>query len=115
MPKYCLTNSEKICCGTIFKGPNGQILVDSRFLKPCNARVNSSCKTVPQTDKVVDIDIAESTSSKLYSDSSSDSGYDESSNQGLVYLNNSGGNVKKEEGVARDSISEMGGQISVTN
>ncbi|KAK7793843.1 hypothetical protein R5R35_014128 [Gryllus longicercus] len=26
---------EKVCCGTIFKGPYGVVIVDPRFLKPC--------------------------------------------------------------------------------
>ena len=25
---------EEVCCGTIFKGPNGEVLVDPKLLKP---------------------------------------------------------------------------------
>ncbi|CAH1800152.1 unnamed protein product [Owenia fusiformis] len=26
----------KVCCGTIFKGPSGEVLIDPRFIRPCN-------------------------------------------------------------------------------
>lgn len=26
--------TEEVCCGTIFKGPNGEVLVDPKLLKP---------------------------------------------------------------------------------
>ena len=29
---------EKICCGTIFRGPFGETVIDSRFLTPCSNR-----------------------------------------------------------------------------
>lgn len=66
----------KICCGTIFESPNGEFLVDSRFLKPCGARL--SCKM----NGVLPKQETEISAAKSFSDSSSDSGYDESSNQG---------------------------------
>ncbi|XP_067012875.2 SIN3-HDAC complex-associated factor isoform X2 [Anabrus simplex] len=82
---------EKVCCGTIFKGPYGEVIVDPRFLKPC--RGCSSSKTVqdrgtatadPSTSGAVsNSGSSPSKLTKTYSDSSSDSGYDESSNQGL--------------------------------
>lgn len=72
---------EKICCGTIFRGLNGEVLLDQRFLKPCNARL-ANCK-LRRSECKTESDISDTSSSKVYnSDSSSDSGYDESSNQG---------------------------------
>ncbi|KRT85478.1 hypothetical protein AMK59_152 [Oryctes borbonicus] len=72
---------EKICCGTIFRGLNGEVLLDQRFLKPCNARL-ANCK-LRRNECKTESDISDTSSSKVYnSDSSSDSGYDESSNQG---------------------------------
>lgn len=35
---------EKICCGTIFKGPSGQVLLDPRLLKPCKVCMKPSSK-----------------------------------------------------------------------
>ncbi|KAJ4429643.1 hypothetical protein ANN_21844 [Periplaneta americana] len=89
---------EKVCCGTIFKGPYGAIIVDPRFLKPCRG-----CKSQQQEKKAVtsgglghaagdnapnghddgSSGMKGSKLTKSYSDSSSDSGYDESSNQGM--------------------------------
>lgn len=92
----------KVCCGTIFKAPNGIVLVDQRFLKPCSARLaRASCKLTPvsspeapqapeEPKAAIEVSAETETDSKVYNDSSSDSGYDESSNQGLGYL-------KKEE------------------
>ena len=34
--------SEKTCCGIIFKGPFGEVLLDRRFLNPCYCRSNPS-------------------------------------------------------------------------
>jgi len=67
---------EKVCCGVIFKGPHGQVIVDPRFLKPCmykRAHNHPHAAAAPTT---------EASSTKVYSDNSSDSGYDESSNPG---------------------------------
>lgn len=69
-----------VCCGTVYKGPNGEVLIDPRFLKPCKARLAKVCKSPESpTDEKASLD---SNSTKSYSDSSSDSGYDESSNPG---------------------------------
>lgn len=90
---------EEICCGTIFKGLNGEIIVDPRLMKPCSARAATTHSSPIElsTNKLVEkITNAETTTTtttatttvgvgiptKVYSDSSSDSGYDESSNQG---------------------------------
>lgn len=79
---------EKVCCGTIFKGRFGEVIVDPRFLKPCQG-----CNVPKERPAAPDQAGGESGSStnantsnkltKSYSDSSSDSGYDESSNQGV--------------------------------
>ncbi|XP_022916437.1 SIN3-HDAC complex-associated factor [Onthophagus taurus] len=73
---------ESICCGIIFRGEHGEILVDRRFLKACNARVQL-CKLRPTQCKVETNEINDSSSKMYNSDNSSDSGYyDDSSNQG---------------------------------
>lgn len=65
---------EKVCCGIIFKGPHGEVIVDPRFLKPCSvAHQDHKQRTSPKGGEKT---------TKVYSDASSDSGYDESSNQG---------------------------------
>nr|CAD7409547.1 unnamed protein product [Timema cristinae] len=91
---------EKVCCGTIFRGRYGEVLVDPRFLKPCQGCVVSkqvdkgpfSPPAVPLNplpspsglDAVPEVTGTNgSTTVKSYSDASSDSGYDESSNPGL--------------------------------
>jgi hypothetical protein len=89
---------EKVCCGTIFKGPYGAVIVDPRFLKPCRGCKNqqqekaavASAGMGPGTGDGAAGGCEDSSSgmkgsklSKSYSDSSSDSGYDESSNQGV--------------------------------
>ncbi|XP_046390995.1 myb-like protein V [Ischnura elegans] len=117
---------EEVCCGIIFKGPNQEVIVDPRFLKPCigcrkplimqsSASVQSAPVAVPPADSPPlqspppapyppnspsgAIPPASSSSqsgglqgpasssgnkqsTKSFSDSSSDSGYDESSNPG---------------------------------
>nr|CAD7442491.1 unnamed protein product [Timema bartmani] len=89
-----------VCCGTIFRGRYGEVLVDPRFLKPCQGCVVSkqvnkgpfSPPAVPLNplpspsglDAVPEVTGTNgSTLIKSYSDASSDSGYDESSNPGL--------------------------------
>lgn len=89
---------EKVCCGTIFKGPYGAVIVDPRFLKPCRGCKNqqqekatvTSAGQGPGTGDGAAGGREDSSSgmkgsklAKSYSDSSSDSGYDESSNQGV--------------------------------
>jgi len=96
-PKFVLFR-EKVCCGTIFKGPYGAVIVDPRFLKPCRGCKNqqqekaavASAGMGPGTGDGAAGGCEDSSSgmkgsklSKSYSDSSSDSGYDESSNQGV--------------------------------
>ena len=34
---------EEVCCGTIFRGPHGEVAIDPRFLKPCYA-----CKSLKE-------------------------------------------------------------------
>lgn len=55
------------------------MLLDPSFLKPCNAQLKL-CKLRLETSKGENG--ADTSATKVYSDSSSDSGYDESSNQG---------------------------------
>ncbi|XP_054013084.1 uncharacterized protein LOC128894964 isoform X1 [Hylaeus anthracinus] len=101
---------EIICCGTIFKGPYGEVIVDPSLIKPCigciarqqrqqqtNALsrspahssasaspVHSSASASPahSVESGTETAVSKQTS-KTFSDSSSDSGYDESSNQGV--------------------------------
>lgn len=106
----CIFYRETICCGTIFKGPYGEVMIDPTLIKPCigcvanqqrQRQVNqvssspshSSASASPahssaSASPAHSVDsAAESTVpkpvSKSFSDSSSDSGYDESSNQGI--------------------------------
>lgn len=103
---------EVICCGTIFKGPYGEVIIDPSLIKPCIGCVTrqrrqqqtstSSCSPLHSSASAspvhssasaspahsVELSTTESTTSKqaskMFSDSSSDSGYDESSNQGVA-------------------------------
>ncbi|PNF26997.1 Protein FAM60A [Cryptotermes secundus] len=89
---------EKVCCGIIFKGPYGAVIVDPRFLKPCRGCKNQQQEKAALMSSGMGNSSGDSTASgrenrssdmkgiklaKSYSDSSSDSGYDESSNQGV--------------------------------
>lgn len=78
--------------------------MDPSFLKPCNGRL-SKCKRKQGTNESDGTVVT-----KLYSDSSSDSGYDESSNQGTLPDNNTynDNNIIKKEQV---SIEELNRQI----
>lgn len=60
-----------------------EIMVDPRYLKPCRNRL-AFCKLGMNKRES---ELSDTSSTKLYSDSSSDSGYDESSNQGLISEN----------------------------
>lgn len=89
---------EIICCGSIFRGANGEIIMYPSSLKPCvnlaRRQLLSSLTVASPTHSsasISPIHSVESPSSssetsskqtKTDSDSSSDSGYDESSNQG---------------------------------
>ncbi|KAK5642428.1 hypothetical protein RI129_008595 [Pyrocoelia pectoralis] len=73
---------ENVCCGIVFRGPNNELLVDTRFLKPCNARL-ANMKHGYSSSKVSG-EIVDTLLPKNYSDNSSDSGYDESSNPGAA-------------------------------
>uniref|UniRef100_A0A023EX91 Uncharacterized protein n=1 Tax=Triatoma infestans TaxID=30076 RepID=A0A023EX91_TRIIF len=63
---------QKICCGTIFVGPMGAVIVDPRLITPCRRR-RAGLKCAPPPPPPM--------KAKDTSDTSSDSGYDESSNQ----------------------------------
>ncbi|KAF5303345.1 hypothetical protein FQR65_LT08258 [Abscondita terminalis] len=71
---------ENICCGIVFRGPNKELLVDTRFLKPCSARL----ATIKHRLNSVKVEGDTSVTPKNYSDNSSDSGYDECSNPGAA-------------------------------
>ena len=45
---------EQICCGIIFKGPSGEVLVDPKWLNPSCSLCNRSCST-PTSKKSSDI------------------------------------------------------------
>lgn len=83
------------------------MLLDPRFLKPCTARLQI-CK-LQSTESKVSAEGNETTISKVFSDSSSDSGYDESSNQGVSVENA----FKKE--VQQVSISQLEAEVSAVN
>ncbi|KAB0796641.1 hypothetical protein PPYR_10702 [Photinus pyralis] len=79
---------ESVCCGIVFRGPNNELLVDARFLKPCNARLASMKQHGYNSVKATGVIADTSSIPKNYSDNSSDSGYDECSNPGAVDNNN---------------------------
>ncbi|XP_060535749.1 SIN3-HDAC complex-associated factor [Cylas formicarius] len=76
---------EELCCGTIFRGANGEVMIDPSYIKPCSGRMAAMCKArdgacADQTQERV-AQLTETAPKPPYSsDSSSDSGYDESSN-----------------------------------
>ena len=55
---------EKVCCGTIFRAPNGEIAIDVRYLAPCTA-----CRTIKEPMSA----LAASTVDMLMDDLDSDS------------------------------------------
>lgn len=86
----------KVCCGTIFEGPCGAVMIDPRFMTPCSKRHRPSEMTpvatkveelpvapavMPRPETVVDKHIAAADPGKVFNDASSDSGYDESSQE----------------------------------
>ncbi|XP_044756972.1 SIN3-HDAC complex-associated factor isoform X2 [Coccinella septempunctata] len=73
---------EVICCGTIYRGRCGEILSDPRFLRPCKAMLKSIQHKIEKIDNH-DSPTSIVAPSKAFSDNSSDSGYDESSNPGM--------------------------------
>ncbi|XP_011637551.1 SIN3-HDAC complex-associated factor [Pogonomyrmex barbatus] len=89
---------EITCCGSIFRGANGEIIIYPSVLKPCEnlarrqlstslavaSPAHSSASTSPIHSDESPSSSPETSSkqTKTFSDSSSDSGYDESSNQG---------------------------------
>lgn len=82
---------EKVCCGIVFKGRHGQLLIDTRFFKPCHSRRKSlatpppvAAAEPPQVACPATSATTATASSPPFSDASSDSGYDESSNQSEV-------------------------------
>ena len=99
-----------ICCGMIFKGRNGEVMMDRNLMKPCSGSVarrqqrqltilrispspgslstspsHSSASTSPahSEESVVEATVTKPAMNHRFYESSSDSGYDESSNQGV--------------------------------
>lgn len=90
---------EVTCCGNIFRGPNGEVMLYLPSLKPCmsclarrqlvtslpsTSPIHSSASVSPAYSVESTSSSSETTSkqsAKSFSDASSDSGYDESSNQ----------------------------------
>lgn len=107
---------EIICCGTIFKGPYGEVIVDPSLLKPCVGCLaarrqqqrgsDSSSSASEATSPIHSASVSPAHSVELppeasvvsskqnaktaFCDSSSDSGYDECSNQGADSGNKTG-------------------------
>lgn len=72
---------EKICCGTIFVGPENAIIVDRRLLIPCERRMRGGkCLPLASIGQPAEVVKPPAQKSGQFSDNSSDSGYDESSN-----------------------------------
>lgn len=42
---------EQICCGVIFKGPNNEVVISPKLLKPCSCRKSSSSSSSSSTPK----------------------------------------------------------------
>lgn len=55
----CCSSRIKICCGIIFQGPNGEIVKDPRFFKPCTAtlRVKEEPPVIITEEEVVQEEI----------------------------------------------------------
>lgn len=75
---------KKVCCGTIFTGPHGMVMVDPRLLKPCQGCRESNPPRPASLSPAQNLEFKsrQTKKDKSYSDSSSDSGYDDSSNPG---------------------------------
>lgn len=73
---------ETVCCGTIFRGQHDEIMVDPSYIKPCLGRI-ALCKA-KALSPTGPANSSDPPAKGVYSDSSSDSGYDDYSNQGMV-------------------------------
>ncbi|CAG9770411.1 unnamed protein product [Ceutorhynchus assimilis] len=71
---------EATCCGTIFRGQSNEIMLELGTMKPCQRRI-TMCKAKAQITQTPIVVVA---SKGSYSDNSSDSGYDDYSNQGVA-------------------------------
>ncbi|ENN73126.1 hypothetical protein YQE_10267, partial [Dendroctonus ponderosae] len=78
-PEYW--TKETICCGSFYRGRGNEMLMVEGELKPCPNRV-ALCKAKALAQKTATV--REPSVKSAFSDSSSDSGYDDSSNQGLT-------------------------------
>lgn len=70
-----------ICCGAIYRGQNDEVLLVEGEYKPCLSRL-AICKAKALAQKSPTV--SEPSGKSAFSDCSSDSGYDDSSNQGLA-------------------------------
>lgn len=104
---------ETICCGTIFRGQNDEVMVDHTYIKPCLGRI-AMCKAKALAQSTPSA-IREGPTKGVYSDSSSDSGYDDWSNQGLAMSPESQGNHVAEQGnlvaVQGNRVTEHGSNV----
>jgi Protein Family FAM60A len=69
---------EEVCCGTVFRGRCGEVVVDHRFYKPCHGRSTFKYPSRPESPVVP---AAVKTVLGKDVDSSSDSGYDDYSSK----------------------------------
>lgn len=69
---------EEVCCGTVFRGRCGEVVVDHRFYKPCHGRSTFKYPSRPESPAVP---AAVKTVLGKDVDSSSDSGYDDYSSK----------------------------------
>jgi len=70
---------EEVCCGTVFRGRCGEVVVDPSFLKPCRGRATFKYPSRPESP-VVPAAVTKTALGKDV-DSSSDSGYDDYSSK----------------------------------
>ena len=55
-----------VCCGIIFKGMNGEVLVDPKLLKPCvTCRKEKTTRTKPELQRSTSLDDTDSNSSTV--------------------------------------------------
>lgn len=71
-----------MCCGIVFKGAGNELAIDMTNFKPCRNHYSTQKrqKSVDSTTDVIS-SVLPSAKDKVFSDNSSDSGYDEYSNQ----------------------------------
>lgn len=83
LPTKKFLHRKTICCGTVFHGRHNEIMVVRDLLKPCAARLALQHKAATSTPVAVVATPTTAVTKTVYSDNSSDSGYDDSSNQAM--------------------------------